>query len=170
MNLFGWQYQMFSKCQTRKPWMLPIFQSKFTVLRLHIIRQNFTSALVESNRRNRPLLWEWRIPLDQRQYKSKTDHLLGPYGKLWTDFFPSFHGSSAKRTGHENKEEKKGYTTCRTDRANEANKMIIIWLYWLFRERNEIICHFDKSKRSIRLLRPITAREISQPYNKTKYC
>ena len=30
----------------------------------------------------------------------------GPYGKLWTEFFPSFHGSSAKRAGHENKEGK----------------------------------------------------------------
>ena len=28
---------------------------------------------------------------------------------------------------------KRGSTTCRTDRANEANKMFIIWLCWLFR-------------------------------------
>ena len=27
-------------------------------------------------------------------------------GKLWTEFFPSFYGPSAKRTGHENKEGK----------------------------------------------------------------
>ena len=32
--------------------------------------------------------------------------LLGPYGKLWTEFFPSFYGPSAKRAGHENKEGK----------------------------------------------------------------
>ena len=30
----------------------------------------------------------------------------GPYGKLWTEFFPSFYGPSAKREGHENKEGK----------------------------------------------------------------
>ena len=30
----------------------------------------------------------------------------GPYGKLWTEFFPSFYGPSAKRAGHENKEGK----------------------------------------------------------------
>ena len=29
-----------------------------------------------------------------------------PYGKLWTEFFPSFYGPSAKRVGHENKEGK----------------------------------------------------------------
>ena len=28
---------------------------------------------------------------------------------------------------------KQGSITCRTDRANEANKMFIIWLCWLFR-------------------------------------
>ena len=27
-------------------------------------------------------------------------------GKLWTEFFPSFYGPSAKRLGHENKEGK----------------------------------------------------------------
>ena len=53
----------------------------------------------------------------------------GPYGKLWTEFFPFFYGPSAKRAGHENKEGKKrGSITCHTDRANEANKMFIIWL------------------------------------------
>ena len=30
----------------------------------------------------------------------------GPYGKLWTEFFPSFYGPSAKRAGHKNKEGK----------------------------------------------------------------
>ena len=56
------------------------------------------------------------------------------------DFFPSFYGPSAKRAGHENKEGKKlGSVTCRTDRANEANKMFIIWLCSLFRERDEIV-------------------------------
>ena len=38
------------------------------------------------------------------------------------------------------KEKKQGSITYRTDRANEAiNKMFIIWLCSLFRERNKII-------------------------------
>ena len=36
------------------------------------------------------------------------------------------------------RKEKRGSITCRTDRANEANKMFIIWLCSLFRERDEI--------------------------------
>ena len=32
--------------------------------------------------------------------------MQGPYGKLWTEFFPSFNGPSAKRAGNENKEGK----------------------------------------------------------------
>ena len=59
--------------------------------------------------------------------------MRGPYGKLWTEFFPSFYGPSAKRAGHENEEGKKrGSITCPTDWANEANKMFILWLYRLF--------------------------------------
>ena len=55
-------------------------------------------------------------------------------------FFPSFYVTSAKRAGHENKEgNKRGSITCRTDQANEANKMFIIWLFLFFREKNEII-------------------------------
>ena len=30
----------------------------------------------------------------------------GPYGKLWTEFFPSFYGPSVKHAGYENKEGK----------------------------------------------------------------
>ena len=30
----------------------------------------------------------------------------GPYGKLWTEFFSSFYGPSAKHAGHENNERK----------------------------------------------------------------
>ena len=33
--------------------------------------------------------------------------MRGPYGKLWTEFFPpSFYGTSAKRPGYENNEGK----------------------------------------------------------------
>ena len=103
-----------------------------------------------------------------------SDEWQCPYGKLWTEFFPSFYGPSVKRSqraGHANKEGKKRRsTTCRTDRANEANKMFIIWLCWLFRERNKIIWHLDRwssARGPDGKLRnwPITAREISQPYN-----
>ena len=44
-------------------------------------------------------------------------------------FFLIFYGLSAKRADHESKEGKKrGSITCRMDRANEDNKMFIIWL------------------------------------------
>ena len=53
----------------------------------------------------------------------------GRYGKLWTKFFLSFYGPSVEHAGNENMEGKKqGSITCRMDRANEANKMFIIWL------------------------------------------
>ena len=48
--------------------------------------------------------------------------MQGPYGKLWTEFFPSFYGPSVKHAGHENKEERNEDR----DQANEANKMFII--------------------------------------------
>ena len=46
-----------------------------------------------------------------RRYRLSEDiplisRVRGPYGKLWTEFFPSFYGPSAKRAGHENKEGK----------------------------------------------------------------
>ena len=40
------------------------------------------------------------------QYIPLISPVWGPYGKLWTEFFPSFYGPSAKRVGHENKEGK----------------------------------------------------------------
>ena len=40
-------------------------------------------------------------------------------------FLPCFHGPRASRLGHERKEKTRSIT-CRTDRANEANKMFII--------------------------------------------
>ena len=39
-------------------------------------------------------------------YISLISRVRGPYGKLWTEFFPSFYGPSAERAGHENKEGK----------------------------------------------------------------
>ena len=40
------------------------------------------------------------------QYIPLISRVRGPYGKLWTEFFPFFYGPSAKRAGHENKEGK----------------------------------------------------------------
>ena len=40
------------------------------------------------------------------KYIPLISRVRGPYGKLWTEFFPSFYGPSAKRAGHENKEGK----------------------------------------------------------------
>ena len=106
--------------------------------------------------------------------------MRGPHYKLWTElFFSSFYGPSAKGADHANKEGKndRGSITCRTDRANEANKMFITWLCWLIpgKERNYLTYWWViKSWTSVYgYLRtwnwPITAREISQPYNKTIY-
>ena len=44
-------------------------------------------------------------------------------------FLPCFHGPSAKRLGHKRKEKTRS-TTCRTDRANEANKRYVIRASW----------------------------------------
>ena len=58
---------------------------------------------------------------------------------------------------------RRGSIICRTDRANEANKMFIIWFCWLFR-----FWKGDRAGGPYGYLRtwnwPITAREISQPY------
>ena len=40
------------------------------------------------------------------KYIPLISQVQGPYGKIWTKFFPSFYGPSAKREGHENKEGK----------------------------------------------------------------
>ena len=46
------------------------------------------------------------IPCNMVRYIPLISRVRGPYGKLWTEFFPSFYGPSAKRAGHENKEGK----------------------------------------------------------------
>ena len=57
----------------------------------------------------------------------------GPYSKLWTEFFsfllwPKHKAHRPWKQGRK----KRGSITCHKDRANEANKMFIIWLCWLF--------------------------------------
>ena len=46
------------------------------------------------------------VQIYEFQYIPLISRVRGPYGKLWTEFFPSFYGPSAKRAGHENKEGK----------------------------------------------------------------
>ena len=60
--------------------------------------------------------------------------MRGPCGKLWTEVFsfllrPKREARGTWKQGRKKRES----ITCRTDRANEANKMFIIWLCWLFR-------------------------------------
>ena len=40
------------------------------------------------------------------KYIPLISQVQGLYSKLWTEFFPSFYGSSAEHAGHENKEGK----------------------------------------------------------------
>ena len=64
--------------------------------------------------------------------------LLVPYGKLWTEFFPSFYGPSAKRAGHENKEgRKRGSITCRTEQADEDNKDVYCMAFYYSGKRTK---------------------------------
>ena len=51
-------------------------------------------------------LLHWLLYIVIQNYIPLISRVRGPYGKLWTEFFPSFCGSSAKRAGHENKEGK----------------------------------------------------------------
>ena len=60
--------------------------------------------------------------------------MRGPYGKLWTEFFSFLLWPKREVRGPwKEGRKKRGSITCRTNRANEANKMFIIWLCWLFR-------------------------------------
>ena len=66
-------------------------------------------------------------------------------------FLPFMAQARSTRAMKTRKEKKRGSITCRTDRANEANKMFIIWLCWLFREleRNETTWRFDRWSRDL---------------------
>ena len=103
--------------------------------------------------------------------------MQGPYSKLWTEFFAFLLWLKREAHGPWKQGQKKwGCINCRTDRANEANKMFIIWLCWIFRKKNEVIWRFDrwsKARGPYGYLWtwnwPITAREVGQPYNKSYY-
>ena len=94
--------------------------------------------------------------------------MRGPYGKLWTEFFSFLLWPKREAHGPWKQERKKqGSITCRTDRANKANKMFIIWLCWLFRFwRGDQELEVRTATYTVRAWKwPITACEISQPYN-----
>ena len=91
-----------------------------------------SAALVKVTRtivfKNKSLPWKWewlshlflefelRLPQchvvnfvcshASQEYIPLISRVRGPYGKLWTEFFPSFYGPNVKRAGHENKEGK----------------------------------------------------------------
>ena len=79
----------------------------------------------------------------------------GPYRKLWTPSFFFLLWPKCKVCGPWKYGTKKtrihnlpyGVRTVR-DRANESYKMFVIWLCWLFLERNEIIWRFDRRSRA----------------------
>ena len=62
------------------------------------------------------------------------------YGR---SFFLPFMAQSRSKEG-----KKRGSITCRADRENKANQKFILWLCWLFRDKNEIIWRFDKWSRA----------------------
>ena len=55
---------------------------------------------------------------------------MASYG---SSFFLPFMAQARSARAMKTRKEKRGSITCCTDRANEANKMFIIWLWWLFR-------------------------------------
>ena len=77
--------------------------------------------------------WSWHIR-PNTFYIPLISRVRGPYGKLWTEFFSFllWPKREARRPWKQGRK-KRGSITCCTDRANEANKMFIIWLCRLFR-------------------------------------
>ena len=61
------------------------------------------------------------------EYIPLFNRVRGPYVRYRPSFFHSY-GPSARRMGHEEKQESVTYGT---DRANEVNKIFIIWLFFL---------------------------------------
>ena len=60
--------------------------------------------------------------------------MRGPHGKLWTEFFSFLLWPKREARGPwKQGRNERGSITCPTDWANEANKMFITWLCWLFR-------------------------------------
>ena len=103
--------------------------------------------------------------------------MRGPYGKLWTEFFPSFYGQSAKRAGHENKEGKSEdpQLAART----EQKKLIRCLLFGFFdysgktRKSFDVLTSDQQLERSIWLLTDLKLTNHStrnQPYNNELYC
>ena len=155
-----------------------IFKARYLFIRIHrkFKGQSGYFHTLRTIQHRTPDEARGRILLDKTRPNDNTYLLLAECEVRTASYAPSFFPFFLwpKHAGHENKEGKKrGSITCRTDRANEANKIVIIWLCWLFPERNKMIWRFKRWSRSRGPLRtrnwPITARDISQPYNKIQY-
>ena len=73
-------------------------------------------------------LWHWIV-----YYIPLISQVRGLYSKLWTEFFSFLLWPKCEACGPwKQGREKRGSITCSTDGANEANKIFIIWLCWLF--------------------------------------
>ena len=58
-----------------------------------------------------------------------TNRVLGPYCKLWTEFFSArIYGPRAARLVHKSERKRRGSVTYSTDRENEVSKIFIISL------------------------------------------
>ena len=68
------------------------------------------------------------------QYIPLINRVRGPYRKLRTRVFFHSYGPSAKREGHEEKNEVRNL---RYGSSNEVNKMFIIWPFLVFVTRTE---------------------------------
>ena len=106
-----------------------------------------------------------------RRYIHVISRVRSRYVKLWAEFFSFLlWPKRGAREPWKQGRKKRGSITCGTDRANEASKMFIILLCWLFRFWKK----WSRARSPYGYLRtwnwPITAREISQPYNKSCYC
>ena len=85
--------------------------------------------------------------------------MRGPYRKLRTRVFFHSYGPSAKREGHEEKNEVRNL---RYGSSNEVNKMFIIWPFLVFVTRTERNWHFDRCQKPSVLL--------AHRNNSTKLC
>ena len=81
--------------------------------------------------------WNWPItareisqPYNKYLLLAECEVRTASYGpSFFLPFMAQARSARAMKTGRK----KRGSITCHTDRANEANKIFIIWLCWLFR-------------------------------------
>ena len=90
-----------------------VYKTKRQVVRMNSVQYDKSrvaqwkrAGLVTKRSEDRNLALAFSIYYFVFQCIHLISRVRGPYGKLWTEFFPSFYGPSAKRAGHENKEGK----------------------------------------------------------------